>query len=197
MSDDTSAAETEMPPGAPAAATSTSAGSAGKPSLYIVDALNFLFRAFHALPPLTTTKGLQTGAIYGLSQMLLRIEREQRPTHLCVVYDAPGDNFRNEIFPEYKAHRPPMPPELAAQMALTRQVVEAFGLTQLEIPGFEADDIIATLAKVAKAAGMQVVICSSDKDLMQLCDGDVSVLDTMKNRRLGVEEVREKFGVPP
>ena len=201
MSDDTSAEETETAPGALAAAaatsTSASSGSAGKPSLYIVDALNFLFRAFHALPPLTTTKGLQTGAIYGLSQMLLRIEREHRPTHLCVVYDAPGDNFRNEIFPEYKAHRPPMPPELAAQMALTRQVVEAFGLTQLEIPGFEADDIIATLAKVAKTAGMQVVICSSDKDLMQLCDGDVSVLDTMKNRRLGVEEVREKFGVPP
>src|SRR5437764_4326471 len=186
MSDDTSEEQTAAPTGAPAAA----ANSAGKPSLYIVDALNFLFRAFHALPPLTTTKGLQTGAIYGLSQMLLRIEREHRPTHLCVVYDAPGDNFRNEIFPEYKAHRPPMPPELAAQMALTRQVVEAFGLTQLEIPGFEADDIIATLAKVAKAAGMQVVICSSDKDLMQLCDDDVSVLDTMKNRRLGVEAVR-------
>jgi DNA polymerase-1 len=210
MSDDTSADQTAAASGAsvpPTSASATSAsatsasaassGSAGKPSLYIVDALNFLFRAFHALPPLTTTKGLQTGAIYGLSQMLLRIEREHRPTHLCVVYDAPGDNFRNEIFPEYKAHRPPMPPELAAQMALTRQVVEAFGLTQLEIPGFEADDIIATLAKVAKAAGMQVVICSSDKDLMQLCDGDVSVLDTMKNRRLGVEEVREKFGVPP
>jgi DNA polymerase I len=195
MSDDTSGEQSEAAGGVSAGAASS--GSAGKPSLYIVDALNFLFRAFHALPPLTTTKGLQTGAIYGLSQMILRIEREERPTHLCVVYDAPGDNFRNEIFPEYKAHRPPMPPELAAQMALTRQVVEAFGLTQLEIPGFEADDIIATLAKVAKAAGMQVVICSSDKDLMQLCDDDVSVLDTMKNRRLGVEEVREKFGVPP
>ncbi len=175
----------------------SSSTSAGKPSLFIVDALNFLFRAFHALPPLTTTKGLQTGAIYGLCQMILRIEREERPTHLCVVYDAPGDNFRNEIFPAYKAHRPPMPPELAAQLSLVRQVVEAFGLTQLEVAGFEADDIIATLAKVASAAGMQVVICSSDKDLMQLCDGDVSVLDTMKNRRLGVEEVREKFGVPP
>jgi DNA polymerase-1 len=194
-SGDTSEGQSTAAAGAPTPAAGS--GSAAKPSLYIVDALNFLFRAFHALPPLTTTKGLQTGAIYGLSQMLLRIEREHRPTHLCVVYDAPGDNFRNEIFPEYKAHRPPMPPELAAQMALTRQIVEAFGLTQLEIPGFEADDIIATLAKVAKAAGMQVVICSSDKDLMQLCDGDVSVLDTMKNRRLGVEEVREKFGVPP
>jgi DNA polymerase I len=170
---------------------------AAKPSLFVVDALNFLFRAFHALPPLTTTKGLQTGAIYGLCQMILRIEREERPTHLCVVYDAPGDNFRHQIFAEYKAHRPPMPPELAAQLAMVRRVVDAFGLAQLEVPGFEADDIIASLAKVAAAAGMQVVICSSDKDLMQLCDGDVSVLDTMKNRRLGVAEVREKFGVPP
>jgi DNA polymerase I len=169
----------------------------GKPSLFIVDALNFLFRAFHALPPLTTTKGLQTGAIYGLCQMITRIEREERPTHLCVVYDAPGDNFRNEIFAGYKAHRPPMPPELAAQLGMVRRVVEAFGLAQLEVPGFEADDIIATLARVAAAAGMEVVICSSDKDLMQLCGGDVSVLDTMKNRRFGVDEVREKFGVPP
>ncbi|HXU65177.1 MAG TPA: DNA polymerase I [Polyangia bacterium] len=173
----------------------TSAGT--KPSLYIVDAYNFLFRAFHALPPLTTTKGLQTGAIYGLCQMILRIEREQHPTHLCVVYDAPGPNFRNEIFPAYKAHRPSMPPELAAQLGLVRTVVDAFGLAQVEAPGFEADDLIATLAKVATGAGMEVVICSSDKDLMQLCCGDVFVLDTMRNRRFGAEEVREKFGVGP
>ncbi|HXJ22258.1 MAG TPA: DNA polymerase I [Polyangia bacterium] len=168
-----------------------------KPSLYILDAYNFLFRAFHALPPLTTTKGLQTGAIYGLCQMILRIEREQRPTHLCVVYDAPGDNFRNEIFPAYKAHRPSMPPELAAQLELVRRVVDAFGLAQVQVPGFEADDVIATLAKVASAAGMEVVICSSDKDLMQLCGGDVFVLDTMRNRKFGAAEVREKFGVGP
>jgi DNA polymerase-1 len=171
--------------------------STGKPSLFIVDALNFLFRAFHALPPLTTTKGLQTGAIYGLCQMIMRIEREERPTHLCVVYDAPGDNFRNEIFAEYKAHRPPMPPELGAQLGMVRRVIDAFGLQQLEVPGFEADDIIATLAKVATSAGMEVVICSSDKDLMQLCCDDISVLDTMRNRRFHVDEVREKFGVPP
>jgi DNA polymerase-1 len=177
--------------------TTRDAPAGGRPSLYIVDALNFLFRAFHALPPLTTSHGVQTGAIYGLCQMILRIEREQRPTHLCVVYDAPGDNFRNEIFPAYKAQRPPMPPELAQQLGMARRVVEAFGLTQLEVAGFEADDIIATLAGKAVAAGLEVVICSSDKDLLQLCDGDVAVLDTMRNRRLGPAEVREKFGVPP
>jgi DNA polymerase-1 len=168
-----------------------------KPSLYVLDAFNFLFRAFHALPPLTTTTGMQTGAIYGLCQMVLKIEREERPTHLCVVYDAPGDNFRNAIFTEYKAHRPPMPPELAGQLAMVRRVMEAFGLAQLEVPGFEADDIIATLARTAHAAGMNVVICSSDKDLLQLCGDGIVILDTMKNRKLGPPEVREKFGVGP
>jgi DNA polymerase I len=168
-----------------------------KPSLYVLDALNFLFRAFHALPPLKTTKGEQTGAIYGLCQMLLKIEREERPTHLTCVFDAPGDNFRNQIYAEYKAHRPPMPPELVPQVALVRTVVEAFGLTTLEVPGYEADDVIAALAKMGVAAGMSVVICSSDKDLLQLCNADVTILDTMKNRRLGPPEVREKFGVGP
>jgi DNA polymerase I len=168
-----------------------------KPTLYVLDALNFLFRAFHALPPLKTTRGEQTGAIYGLCQMLLRIEREQRPTHITCVFDAPGENFRNQLFAGYKAHRPPMPPELAGQLAMVRTVVEAFGLTTLEVPGYEADDIIAALAKQGTAAGMEVVICSSDKDLMQLCTADVTVLDTMKNRRLGPAEVKEKFGVSP
>jgi DNA polymerase-1 len=171
--------------------------AAAKPSLYIVDALNFIFRAFHALPPLTTQKGVPTGAVYGLCQMLLRIEREHRPTHLCAVFDAPGGNFRHEIYPEYKAHRPPMPPELAAQMGWVHPVIDAFGIQTLIVPGFEADDVIATVARTAVAAGMEVVICSSDKDLMQLCGDGIAILDTMKNRRLGVAEVEEKFGVPP
>ena len=171
--------------------------SRSKPSLYIVDALNFLFRAFHALPPLTTTKGVQTGAVYGLCQMLLRIVREQSPSHLCVVFDAPGGNFRNQIYAEYKAHRPPMPPELASQIELVNQVIDAFGIQTLAVPGFEADDVIATVTHLAVAAGMEVVICSSDKDLMQLCTDEVTVLDTMKNRRLGPAEVKEKFGVAP
>ena len=170
---------------------------AKKPSLYIVDALNFLFRAFHALPPLTTTKGVQTGAVYGLCQMLLRIEREQSPTHLCVVFDAPGENFRHQIYREYKAHRPPMPPELYAQMAMVNRVIDAFGIQTLSVPGFEADDVIATVTRLAASAGMEVVICSSDKDLLQLCGDNVTVLDTMKNRRLGPAEVKEKFGVAP
>jgi DNA polymerase I len=166
-------------------------------TLYIVDALNFLFRAFHALPPLSNSKGLPTGAVYGLCQMLLRIEREWRPTHLCVIYDAPGPTFRDEIFAAYKANRPPMPADLAAQIGLSHRVVEAFGLPVLSVPGVEADDAIATLARQAVATGLQVVICSSDKDLMQLCSDRIQLLDTMKNKLLGPAEVMEKFGVPP
>jgi DNA polymerase-1 len=166
-------------------------------SLYVVDALNFLYRAFHALPPLATSKGVPTGAIHGLCQMLLRIEREQRPSHMCVVYDAPGRTFRDDLYPAYKAHRPPMPPELSTQLELTHDVVAAFGLPALSVAGVEADDVIATLARQASAAGIEVVICSSDKDLMQLCSQRIRLLDTMKNRMLGPAEVVEKFGVPP
>ena len=177
--------------GAPAAAAPL------KPTLYIVDALNFIFRAFHALPPLTSQKGVPTGAVYGLCQMLLRIERENRPTHLCAVFDAPGENFRHTLYPQYKSHRPPMPPELAAQMGWVHPVIDAFGIQVLTVPGFEADDVIATVARTAVAAGMEAVICSSDKDLMQLCGDGIALLDTMRNRRLGPAEVQEKFGVPP
>jgi DNA polymerase-1 len=162
-----------------------------------VDALNFLFRAFHALPPLSNSRGVPTGAVYGLCQMLLRIEREWQPTHLCVIYDAPGPTFRDEIFAAYKANRPPMPADLVAQIGLSHQVVEAFGLPVLSLPGVEADDSIATLARQAVAVGLRVVICSSDKDLMQLCSDRIELLDTMKNKLLGPAEVREKFGVPP
>ena len=174
----------DMPP--PTAGTAPpTAGGDKRPSLYIVDALNFLFRAFHALPPLTTTKGVETKAVYGLSQMLLRIAREQSPSHICVVYDAPGRSFRTQVYAEYKAHRPPMPEELASQLPLVARVVDAFGIQTLAVPGFEADDVIATVTRLAVADGMEVVICSSDKDLMQLCDENVTVLDTMKNRRMG------------
>jgi DNA polymerase-1 len=166
-------------------------------TLFVVDALNYLFRAFHALPSLTTKSGTPTGAIYGFCQMLLRIEREHQPSHLCVVFDAPGPTFRDELYKEYKANRPPTPPELIAQIALAPKVAEAFGYAVLSIPGVEADDVIATLVRQATADGMSVVIGSSDKDLMQLCKADVQILDAMKNRLLGPPEVKEKWGVLP
>src|SRR4029078_6278089 len=119
--------------------TAEGTAPAAKPSLYIIDAMNFLFRAFHALPPLKTTKGTQTGAIYGLCQMILKIEGEKNPPHLCVPYDAPGENFRKQIYGNYKAHRPPMPPELAEQLEMVRRVIAAFGAAQVGVRGFEAD----------------------------------------------------------
>jgi DNA polymerase-1 len=166
-------------------------------ALYIVDALNYLFRAFHALPPLTTTKGQQTGAAYGMCQMLFRVERENRPRHLVTVFEAPGRNFRNDLYAHYKADRPPMPSDLVAQVDIVHRVVDHFRIPSLSLPGVEADDVIATLACRAAKEGMRVVICSSDKDLMQICDDRINLLDTMKNRLLGPAEVREKFGVPP
>jgi DNA polymerase I len=165
-------------------------------SLYIVDALNFVFRAYHALPPLTTSRGLPTGAVYGLCQMLFRMERENRPTHLCAVFDAPGRTFRSDLYADYKAHRPPMPPDLASQVELLHRVINTFRIPRIQVDGVEADDVIATLACRAAERGMKVVICSSDKDLMQVVDERICLLDTMRNRFLGPAEVREKFGVP-
>ena len=176
------------PPGAAAAARQT---------LFVVDALNFIFRAFHALPRLTTSRGEHTGAVYGLCQMLMRIEREQRPSHLCAVFDAPGENFRHRLFGGYKTERPPMPAELAPQLDRVHEVIAAFGIPTLSVPGFEADDVIATVARLAVAEGMDVVICSSDKDLTQLCGPGISILDTMKNRTLTPVDIAEKFGVGP
>jgi len=166
-------------------------------TLFVVDALNYLFRAFHALPGLTTKSGTPTGAVYGFCQMLLRIDREHQPTHMCVVFDAPGPTFRDELFKDYKANRPPTPPDLIAQIDLAHQVAEAFGYKVLSLPGVEADDVIATLVRSAKAENLSVVIGSSDKDLMQLCTEDVKLLDAVKNRLMGPADVKEKWGVLP
>ena len=166
-------------------------------TLFIVDALNYLFRAFHALLPLTTKAGQPTGAVYGFCQMLLRIEREHQPSHMCVVFDAPGPTFRDQLYRDYKATRSPTPPELIAQIDLAHQVANAFGYAVLAVAGVEADDVIATLVRSARTDGLAVVIGSSDKDLMQLCSDEVKLLDAVKNRLLGPAEVQEKWFVPP
>ena len=166
-------------------------------TLFVVDALNYLFRAFHALPSLNTKTGQPTGAVFGFCQMLLRIDRDHQPTHMCVVFDAPGRTFRDDLFAEYKANRPPMPPDLVAQIDLAHQVAEAFGYKVLSLAGVEADDVIATLVRNAKAESLSVVIGSSDKDLMQLCTEEVKLLDAMKNRLMGPAEVKAKWGVLP
>ncbi|RYH08294.1 DNA polymerase I [Tropicimonas sp. IMCC6043] len=170
--------------------------------LHLIDGSAFIFRAYHALPPLTRkSDGLPIGAVAGFCNMLHRYVEANTgpdaPTHAAVIFDYSGKSFRNEIYPDYKANRPPAPEDLVPQFPLTRQATRAFNISCEEIDGFEADDIIATLACQARAAGGRVTIISSDKDLMQLVGDGVEMLDAMKNKRIGIEEVEEKFGVRP
>jgi DNA polymerase I len=170
--------------------------------VFLVDGSSYIFRAYHALPPLTRkSDGLQLNAVYGFCNMLWKLLRdmkpEERPTHLAVVFDKSEKTFRNALYPDYKAHRPDAPADLVPQFRLIRDAVRAFDLPCLEQAGFEADDLIATYVREADEAGASSTIVSSDKDLMQLVNDHVVMLDTMKDRRIGPAEVVEKFGVPP
>ncbi len=170
--------------------------------LILVDGSGYIFRAYHALPPLTRKSDkLPVGAVAGYCNMLWRLledmRDEERATHLAVIFDASGKTFRNEIYPAYKANRPPPPEDLVPQFALVREATRAFGLPSIELQDYEADDLIASYARQAQARGANTTIISSDKDLMQLVNDKVSLYDTMKSRRIGVAEVREKFGVGP
>lgn len=171
--------------------------------LYLVDGSGYLFRAYHALPPLTRkSDGLPTGAVSGYCNMLWKLLEDMKggeaPTHLAVIFDASEKTFRNKIYKDYKANRPPPPEDLIPQFPLVRDATRAFGVSCVEMNGYEADDLIATYARLAREAGARCTIISSDKDLMQLIvDGKVELLDTMKNRRLASAEVMEKFGVAP
>lgn len=192
----------------PAASSATPPAPAGvKPPgkgdhIFLVDGSSYIFRAYHALPPLNRkSDGLQVNAVLGFCNMLWKLLRdmppENRPTHLAIIFDKSEVTFRNHLYPEYKAHRPPAPEDLIPQFALIREAVRAFDLPCLEQSGFEADDLIATYVREACEAGATATIVSSDKDLMQLVTDCVVMYDTMKDRRIGVPEVIEKFGVPP
>ena len=165
--------------------------------LYLVDGSGFIFRAFHALPPLNAPDGTPTNAVFGFCQMLARLVQDMRADRLAVIFDAGRKSFRNDFYPDYKAHRPEPPPELVPQFALIRDATRAFNVPSIELAGFEADDLIAAYAKAATAAGYRVTIVSSDKDLMQLVHDGVEMYDPIKLKRIGREEVIEKFGVPP
>jgi DNA polymerase I len=172
------------------------------PHLYLVDGSSYIFRAYHRLPPLTNRHGLNVGAVYGYTTMLWKLAedlgRSDGPTHLAVILDASESTHRNEMYGDYKANRPPPPPDLVPQFPLIRDATRAFSIPCIEEDGLEADDIIACYVKAAAQAGWKVTIVSSDKDLMQLIeDGQVDMLDTMNDRRIGREQVIEKFGVPP
>src|SRR5689334_2709153 len=199
-------------PTAPKAAAKPVAKAAPKPvagkslakgdHLFLVDGSSYIFRAYHALPPLNRkSDGLQVNAVLGFCNMLWKLLRDMpeddRPTHLAIVFDKSEVTFRNTIYPDYKAHRPPAPDDLIPQFALIREAVKAFDLPCLEQSGFEADDLIATYVREAVERGATATIVSSDKDLMQLVTDKVTMYDTMKDRRLGIPEVIEKFGVPP
>ncbi|MCF8707341.1 DNA polymerase I [Rhizorhapis sp. SPR117] len=169
--------------------------------LYLVDGSGYIFRAYHRLPPLTNIHGQPVGAVYGYTTMLWKLadalDKAEGPTHMAVVLDKGSQTFRNDMYDQYKAHRPPAPEDLVPQFPMIRDATRAFSLPCIEEAGFEADDIIASYTKAALAAGWHVTIVSSDKDLMQLIQPGVDMLDTMKNVRNGPEIVLEKFGVSP
>lgn len=195
-------AETK-PAAATAAAKPIAAKAAGKGDhVFLVDGSGYIFRAYHALPPMNRkSDGLQVNAVLGFCNMLWKLLREMpednRPTHLAIIFDKSEITFRNKIYPEYKAHRAPAPDDLIPQFSLIREAVRAFDLPCLEQVGFEADDLIATYVRQACERGASATIVSSDKDLMQLVTDCVTMYDTMKDRRIGIPEVIEKFGVPP
>ena len=171
--------------------------------LYLIDGSGYIFRAYHALPPLTRkSDGLPSGAVAGFSNMLWKLLEDtkagDKPSHLAVIFDAGRISFRNEIYPEYKANRGEPPEDLVPQFAIVRDATHAFGVPAIEMKGYEADDLIATYARLAREAGARVTIVSSDKDLMQLVRlRQVEMLDTMKNKRVGPDQVVERFGVGP
>ena len=166
-------------------------------TLCLVDGSSYLYRAFHALPSLTDAQGRPTGAIFGVANMLRRLIESRAPERMVVVFDAPGRNFRHEMFADYKANRPPMPDELRAQIEPLMELIDALGLRRLAVEGVEADDVIATLAGRARDGGLDVLISSGDKDLAQLVSDGVVLEDSMQEKRYDREAVVAKFGVPP
>jgi DNA polymerase-1 len=165
--------------------------------LFLIDGSSYIFRAFFAIRGLSSSKGIPTNAAFGFTSMLLKVLRDHKPDGIAVVFDAKGPTFRTKLYPDYKAHRPSTPPDLAAQIPYIKKIVEGFRIPALEKEGYEADDVIGTVAKKAEQDGLEVVIVTGDKDLLQLVSDKVTFLDTMKNSHKGLREVKERFGVLP
>ncbi|NDV90893.1 DNA polymerase I [Alteromonas sp. 345S023] len=168
-----------------------------KPPFILVDGSSYLFRAFHGLPPLTNSKGQDTGAIYGVVNMLKSLIKQYNPTHMAVIFDAKGKTFRDEIYKEYKANRPAMPEELRSQIEPLHTIIKAMGLPVIVEPGVEADDVIGTLACRATEHGIDTLISTGDKDMAQLVNENVTLINTMTNQIMDIEGVNTKFGIPP
>jgi DNA polymerase-1 len=167
------------------------------PRLFLIDGSSYLFRAFYAIGGLSTSKGFPSNAIFGFTSMLLRVLREMKPEYVAMVFDAKGPTFREEIYSDYKANRPGMPEGLEPQIPYVKRIVEAYGIPVIEIKGYEADDVIGTIAKEVAKQGIDVVIVTGDKDMLQLVDEHVRTLDTMKDRSYGPREVVDRYGVKP
>jgi len=171
--------------------------AAERKQLILVDGSGYIFRAFHALPPMNTSHGLPTHAVYGFVRMLLKLLKDVRPSHIAIVFDSPKRTFRDDLFADYKANRAEAPNDLVVQIPYIHRAVEAFRIKSLMLDGFEADDVIGTLAKRAAKEDFVVTLITADKDLMQLVGPHITLWDTMRDRRIGVREVRERFGVEP
>ena len=188
--------KTTAPEGTMAAERAADANHATAP-LVLVDGSSYLYRAYHAMPKLSNSHGEPTGAVYGVVNMLRRLLKTYEPEHMAVVFDAKGKTFRDELFAEYKAHRPPMPDELVEQIEPIHAIVRALGLPLLQVEGVEADDVIGTLARAAAGKGRDTLISTGDKDMAQLVDGHVRIVDTMKEQVYDRDGVTARFGVTP
>ncbi|MGH7863770.1 MAG: 5'-3' exonuclease, partial [Candidatus Binataceae bacterium] len=171
--------------------------AAARDELYLIDGSGYLFRAFFALPPLSNSRGLPTNAVYGFLRMLLKLLKDARPTHIAVAFDSEKKTFRDDLFADYKANRPQMPNDLAAQIPFIHRAVDALRIRKLIRDGFEADDLIGTLAVRGARAGFDVVIATADKDFMQVVGPHVSLVDSMRDKHTTVKVIRERFGVEP
>jgi DNA polymerase-1 len=168
-----------------------------RPPFILVDGSSYLFRAYHALPPLTNSKGQATGATVGVINMLRKLIADYQPSHMAVVFDAPGKTFRDDLYPDYKANRPPMPDDLREQIEPTLDIIRAMGLPLLVVPDVEADDVIGTLARIATEEGRETVVSTSDKDMAQLVNEHVTLVNTMSDTVMDIDGVKTKFGVRP
>ena len=171
--------------------------AAERKQLILVDGSGYIFRAFHALPPMNTSHGLPTQAVYGFIRMMLKLLKDVRPSHIAIVFDSPKRTFRDDLFADYKANRTEAPNDLIVQIPYIHRAVDAFRIKSLMIEGFEADDVIGTLARRAAKEDFAVTLITADKDFMQLVGPHVSMWDTMRDRRIAVRDVKERFGVEP
>jgi DNA polymerase-1 len=165
--------------------------------VYLIDGTAYIYRAYHAIRSLFNSKGLPTNAIFGFTRILIKLVEDRNPQYAAMFFDAKGPTFRHEVYPEYKANRPPMPEDLAVQIPYIKNVTAAYNLPIIELQGFEADDLIGTYARMAEKDGFSVVMVTGDKDFMQLVSDNVVIWDPMKEKTINIQTIREDFGVEP